>query len=65
MIMFDEEGKCDAIQYDFFIPILVSEVQRLYNIIDTQNSEIVNLKSELSSMKSTINSILETINNNN
>ena len=34
MIMFDEEGKCDAIQYDFFIPILVSEVQRLNKEID-------------------------------
>ena len=34
IIMFDEDGKCDAIQYDLFIPILVSEVQRLNKEID-------------------------------
>ena len=34
IVMFDEDGKCDAIQYDLFIPILVSEVQRLNKEID-------------------------------
>ena len=60
----NEDGVLSYVKYSEFVIPLISEVQRLNKIIDSQNSEISNLKSELSSIKSTIDSILETINTN-
>ena len=58
----NEDDLISYVNYDELVIPLILEVQRLNKIIDSQSSEISNLKSELSSMKSTINSILETIN---